>query len=435
MSALTLASLLKHGASDTLLPEDRARQARDAALALGIPGGGREDWLYTKMSGLLEESFLLEAPAGILDEAALQPLVPEGVDAYRIVFENGRMRNDLCRLEGLPEQVGIGSLAGMRRVAAEGHAEAAAMLERLDKLAGSGTRALSALNAGLAGDGIGIWLPDEMELDKPLLVVCVVSGAEQALLIQPRLLVVAGRNSSLTLVDSHGGPDAADYFSNAICEFFLDEGARVEHVRVQRDSRQARCVTGLFARVGAGADFRSHGFTFGGSQVRNESRVELVGPGAHGEINGLVLLASGEHVDNHTWFEHAEPDCTSRQLFKSVLDGDSTSIFSGRIHVHRKGQRTDAVQSGDAMLLSDRARSVARPQLEIYADDVKCTHGSTVGNLDETAMFYMRSRGIPADLARRILMHAFAAGLLSRLIDQDLARPLDRLITRTLAEA
>lgn len=436
MSAqLSLKELL--GRTGTDLPSwslpAAAQAARARALELGLPGGGHEDWRYTRMKDLMQEQYHAGLVIDEVCEEQLRALTPEGVEMHRLVIVNGNIRWDLSRIEGLPDGVGVGSLIGMREQAGQGNEAAAALIKRLDTLSQPRARAMTALNGGLAGDGIGLWLPDGVALKQPLHILSLVTGGSETILVQPRLLVVAGQDSRATLVESEGGPDAVRYLSNAVSEFQLDDGSNVEHVRVQRDSSQGRRVSGLFARLGERSEFRSHTFTFGGMQVRNESRVDLAGSNSHAEVNGLILLRGEEHVDSHTWFEHREPDCTSSQLFKGVLDGSSTSIFTGRIHVHQKGQRTDAVQSGDALLLSDRARSVARPQLEIYADDVKCTHGSTVGNLDETGLFYMRSRGIPADLGRRILMHAFASGLLGRLGNSGLAAPLDRLITRTLA--
>ncbi len=419
----------------SLLPAPVVDAHRQVALEKGLAIQDAEDWRYTRMPELLDEAFAAEAPQRRFSEEELKPLIPEGVEACRLVFVNGNFRADLSICSGLPEGLVMGSLKLLAERVASGDTQASRLFSEMDQLADAGNRSWSALNGALAGDGLGLLIPEGLRLERPIHVLHMVDAASAPLLVQPRLLVLAGADSHVTLVESHGGPDGTSYFANAVSEFQLAEGAFVEHVNIQRDSSHARRVTGLFARLASRAEFRSHSFTCGGQQIRNEVRVELAGENSLGEINGLSLISGSEHVDNHTWIEHRVADCKSRQMFKSLLGGESTSIFTGRIHVDQQAQRTDAVQAGDALLLSDRARSVARPQLEIYADDVRCTHGSTVGSLDETGMFYMRSRGIPQNLARRILMHAFASDLLGRLACHELAAPLDRLITRTLAES
>jgi Fe-S cluster assembly protein SufD len=292
----------------------------------------------------------------------------------------------------------------------------------------------SALNTALAGDAVGLWVPDGAKLERPLLVISLVLPGTQALLSQPRLLVVTGRESQASVMEAHGGFGNTPYFCNAVSEFHIGAGATFEHLRVQRDSPIGRRVSGAFMRLQAGARFRSHTFTTGGRSVRNEYGLELAGPKAWGEVNGLTLLRGESQVDSHTHIHHLVPDCESHQTFRTILSERSRGVFTGRIQVAQDAQRTDAVQSCSALLLSDSARAVARPQLEILADDVKCTHGATVGSLDPNSLFYLRSRGIPKNLARRLLIHAFCSDLLGRVRTSEMVNPLDRLVTRTLAE-
>lgn len=421
-------------AAPALLDGERRRAAAERFRELGLPTRRQEAWRYTDLGGLGGETFALPGedwPSPVA--AQLDALVPSGVDAHTLIFVNGLLRDDLSRVGDLPPGSGLGSLKGMARAAAEGVDGARAMLETLDRLAAENDGPFHALSSALAGEGCGLYLPDGAVLERPVQVIHLLLG-DQALLVQPRMLVMAGRGSRATVFESHGGREGSRTFCNSVAEFHLDEDAAVEHVRVQRDGPSGRRVCGLTARLAAGAEFRSHTFTLGGELVRNETRVKLEGPGARGEVNGLYLLKGESHVDNHTLIEHLSPDCTSGQVFKGVLDERSRGVFTGRILVAQDAQRTDAEQSSDSLLLSDKARGWTRPQLEIHADDVKCSHGATVGSLDEDSLFYLRARGIPGDLAKRLLIHAFASGLLGRVRTAPLLAPLDRLITRTLAE-
>ena len=434
-AARSLAGWLEDPPALAGLVEEPARAwlAR-GALERGWPGRGDEAWRYTSLAGLDEERFALAAESPAPTAAQLTALTPEGVLADRVVVVNGRIVPDLCEIGPLPEGAGFGSLRAMARAAREGVREAGLLLERLDSLCRPGERAFSALNSALAGDATGLWVPDGAHLERPLLVISLVLPGAETLLSQPRLLVVLGRESQASVMETHGGFGARPYLCNAVSEFHLGRGARLEHLRVQRDSAAGRRVSGAFLRLERDAQLRSHTFTVGGRLVRNEFRLELAEEGAEGEINGLALLREEAHADNHTLVEHLAPGCRSRQSFRSILAGRSRGVFTGRIRVATDALRTDALQNCAALLVSDEAQAVARPQLEILADDVKCTHGATVGSLDEGSLFYLRSRGIPRDLARRILIHAFCSGQLARVRTSEMVKPLDRLITRTLAE-
>ncbi|MFA7331159.1 MAG: Fe-S cluster assembly protein SufD [Candidatus Delongbacteria bacterium] len=413
--------------------EARARLAR-RALELGLPTARDEAWRYSRLEGLAEEELLLAGEGPAPTAPQLTALTPEGVRVDRVVVVNGRLMPELCEIGPLPAGVGFGSLRAMARAAQGGLKEAADLLERLDSLCRPDQRMFSALNTALAGDATGLWVPDGVRLERPLLVISLVLPGADALLTQPRLLVITGRESQASVMEAHGGFGPTPYFCNAVSEFHLGAGATLEHLRVQRDSPAGRRVSGAFLRVEAGAHLRSHTFTTGGRSVRNEFQLELAGAGARGEVNGLSLLSGESVVDNHTHVTHLAPDCESRQTFRSILAERSRGVFTGRILVARDAQRTDAVQSFAGLLLSDTARALARPQLEILADDVKCTHGATVGSLDPDSLFYLRSRGIPKALARRLLIHAFCSDLLGRVRTSEMVNPLDRLVTRTLAE-
>lgn len=421
-------------AQDGLLQEEARREVAHLARELGLPAVRNEAWRYTRLGDLEQELLHLDPDAPLPDETQLRALTPEGIALDRMVVVNGRLLPGLCRIGPLPDGVGLGSLRTMRRAAREGDKGASLLLEHLDQLSQPRQRVFSAINSALAEDACALWVPQGVRLPRPVLVISLVLPQVGPLLSQPRLLAVLSPESQATVLEAHGAFGDTPYLCNAISEFHVEAGARLEHVRVQRDSPAGRRISGAFLRLKTDARARSHTFTLGGRTVRNEVHLELVEPGASGEINGLGLLKGDSHLDNHTHVTHLAPDCHSRQGFRTILAERSRGIFTGRIQVTRQAQRTDAVQQCASMVLSSDARAVARPQLEIHADDVKCTHGSTVGSLDANSLFYLRSRGIPGDLARRILIHAFCSAQLGRVRTGELVNPLDRLITRTLAD-
>jgi Fe-S cluster assembly protein SufD len=328
-----------------------------------------------------------------------EALIPDGVETDQLVFVNGELREDLSSSD-LPDGM-------LRQTTPDGEKNGSC--------------------------GILIDVPDGYHLARPLHLVHHVLPGECPLQVYPRILVRAGAGSSLCIIESHGGPCDATYIATAQSRFFVGQGARVEHVRVQRDGNQAERQSTLSAEVEENGDFRSHTLTLSGSSVKNDASLSLLGPKAHGEINGLYILSGNSRTENLTHIAHRVPDCSSQQVFKGVLDERSQGLFQGRIYVAQDAQRTLAEQHSDAMLLANTARSQAVPELEIYADDVKCAHGATVGTLNEESLFYLRSRGLSKDLARRILIHAFAASLFSRIRTTQMIEPLDRLLTRSLA--
>jgi Fe-S cluster assembly protein SufD len=230
--------------------------------------------------------------------------------------------------------------------------------------------------------------------------------------VHPRTLIVAERHSKLTVVESFVGTGDASYFTNAVTEAELADGATVHHVRVQRESARAFHVGTVEARQGRDSHWVSFSFASGARLSRTNVYTALDGEGCGATLNGLYLLDGEQHLDVQTRIEHAQPNCYSRELYKGILDGASHGVFNGKVYVDPIAQKTDGKQTNNVLLLSERAQVDTKPQLEIFADDVKCTHGATVGRIDQTALFYMKSRGINNDLARRLLTYAFAAEVL-----------------------
>jgi Fe-S cluster assembly protein SufD len=343
----------------------------------------------------------------------------------RLVLLDGRAADERSPCGG----AWIGSLA---RALAEIPDLVRAHLEGLDH---ERATVFAALNGALLDVGAVIAVPDGLALDRTIHVVHATSAAAHPTACHPRTLVVLGRASRARLVESYVGPCGAVYFTNAVTEVVLGDGAQLDHCRVQAESDAAFHVSTTSSRQGRDSAYATHAVDLGGRLVRNDVVARLHGEGGTCQLDGLILTGAAQHVDNHTLLDHAMPHCGSRELYKTILDGSSRTVFNGRIIVREGAQKTDAKQSNPNLLLSPRALAQTRPQLEIYADDVKCTHGATVGRLDEEAIFYLRSRAIPREEARALLIRAFADEILERVPSDAVREHLQGEVARRLRAA
>jgi Fe-S cluster assembly protein SufD len=314
------------------------------------------------------------------------------------------------------------------------HAEPALLERRLGRVLREGN-AFAALNTAFLEDGAVVIVPAGVALEAPIHVVhhSTVTGAPSV--AHPRVLVVAGRNSQSTIVESYGGPAGETYFTNAVTEIALEDGAIVDHYKIQREGQAAFHMATLAVSQGRDARFSSHGITIGGALSRQEVDQRFTGEGGECVLGGLFLISRTQLADTHTRVEHAVPHCSSRQLYKGIVDGQARGVFVGRIYVAKDAQKTDAQQTNKNLLLSRQALVHSVPQLEILADDVKCKHGSTTGQLDPTALFYLRSRGIGEDAARSLLVYAFASDLVARIKVEALRTGLGRYLRERLPSA
>jgi Fe-S cluster assembly protein SufD len=288
--------------------------------------------------------------------------------------------------------------------------------------------AFAALNTAFLGDGLFIYLPPGAVVETPITLNFVAEPSHRPLAWFRRALVVAGRNSQATIVERYSGPPGTTYFTSAVTEIALDEGAIVDHYKVQQEGDGGFHVGTTQVRMGRSSNFASHNLAFGGRLTRNDINAYLGGEGSECTLNGLYLGGGEQLIDNHTRIDHAKPHCASHELYKGILDGKARGVFAGRIYVHPDAQKTDAKQTNQTLLLSDDAIIDTKPQLEIFADDVKCTHGATVGQLDAESLFYLRTRGIGKDEARALLTFAFANDVIGRIKIQSLRDELEQLL-------
>ncbi len=385
---------------------------------LGWPGRDQEYWRHTNFAPIINTRFT-ESQSAVVHSSALDAhRFSENEAAIELVFFNGFYQPHLSRLSpinGLTVQT-LG--AGGATSTGDDPADAALLERHLGQYASMESNPFAALNAGQFRDGAVIHVQRGVSIDKPIHVLFYASAAPDGspMINHPRLLVVAGEDAQLSLVESYvGDAGGGVYFTNAVTEISAGAGSFIDHCRLQREDAGALHVAGFEVDLQERANFISHAATLGGKLTRNNLNVILNGERAEATLNGLVVISGSQHVDNHTLLHHEKAHCPSHELYKHVLADRATAVFKGQIFVQKDAQKTDSKQSSKSLLLSDEATMNSQPALEIYADDVKCTHGSTIGPVDEEAVFYLRSRGISLDAARHLLTYAFAADITRRI--------------------
>jgi Fe-S cluster assembly protein SufD len=412
-----------NGEAQTPLHQKR-RAALERFAMLGLPTPRDEDWNYTNVAPILRHDFEPVGSQAVADTDAnaIAPYLFDGEGA-RLVLVDGHYAAHLSQTDGLPDGVQIQSL---RRLLAD---DPEALNDRLFELVDTDTQGFAALNGAFLRDGAVIRLAEGAQVEAPIHVLSLVSGGGA---VFGRTLLIAGAGSRATLVETHAGPDTAPYLDNAATEIWVGDSAQIDHIKVQREGAQGYHIGALGVHQADNCRFTSTCVTLSGKLVRNDLHSRLDGERVDSTLNGLYVLDGEEHADNHTLIEHIQPNCSSHEFYKGILDAGSTGAFRGKIHVHQAAQKTDAFQSNQNLLLSDRAEVFTQPQLEIYADDVKCSHGATIGQLNDEALFYLRARGLPADTARHLLTHAFALEVLERIRVDGLRTDLERLVVEKL---
>jgi Fe-S cluster assembly protein SufD len=405
------------------------REALDRFDRLGFPTTRDEDWRFTSVAPIAEARLALPrsgmTPATRGDVAARQWPGPR---AATLVFVNGRFVQGLSEAAGVPPGVCAGSLAD-----AIGHS-ADVVEAHLTRLSDNPPQAFTALNTAFVDDGAFVYVPDGMILEAPVHFLFLSAGGSDPVMVHPRVLVVMGVNSQATVVESYGASHEARYLTNVVTEIAAGRNSILHHYKVQDEAAASFHVGGMHVRAARDASVTCHSINLGGSLVRNDLRVALNGEGAECALNGVYLSDGARLVDNHTTIDHTQPNCVSRELYKGILADRGRAVFNGRIVVRPDAQKTDARQTSKALLLSADAQINTNPQLEIFANDVKCTHGAAIGQMDDEAMFYLRARGLgPAD-ARHMLIRAFAGEVLDRMSVAPLRARLEDELLRRLPE-
>jgi Fe-S cluster assembly protein SufD len=388
---------------------------------IGLPTVQHEDWRFTNVApvGRLPFKPLLELADVTIK---LEQFHFTALPSSRLVFVNGHFSARLSSILPQDNGVQIGSMA-----AALG-SDGMLLQKYLGRFAKADENGFSALNTAFFTDGAFIYVPAGKAVREPVHLLFISTAAEAGAAIHPRNLIIAERDTKLTVIESYVSTVQAGYVTNAIDEFVIGDNVSFEHCKFQDESRTAYHLATQHLHIGRGANVISHSFAFGAKLSRTNIRTALAGEGLDCILNGLYITRDEQLADHHMIVEHAKPHCNSHEYFNGILDDRSKGVFHGRILVQQEAQKTDAKQTNKNLLLSDDATANTKPQLEIYADDVKCTHGATIGQLNDESIFYLRARGIGADTARRILIHAFAGEIIDRVRCEPLREELDRLV-------
>jgi len=406
---------------------DWLKDLREGGIArfhdLGFPNMKQEAWRFTSVAPIAEGSFeLAKTPARIPTLEEIRPflLLEAG---YRLVFLDGFFQQSLST-PFFDDVQSLAHVVSHRQDLVRAH---------LGKYAATQERPFSALNTAFVSDGAFVHVPAKTTILEPIQLLFLASGSKPVV-AHPRNLVVVEREARASIVETYAALDEHSYWTNAVTEIVVADGARLDHHRVQREGHRAYHVATTQSHQGRDSTVNLHFVAFGGALARHDIGAVMAGPGGTLILNGLYLLAGAQHADHHTTIDHAADHCESHEYFNGVLDDKSRGVFTGRIVVRPGAQKTDSKQTNNNLLLSSNAHADSQPQLEIYADDVKCTHGSTVGPLDPRAMFYLESRGIGKDEARRLLTYGFAAEILGRMEVAPLRAQLDAIVRGRLAE-
>jgi Fe-S cluster assembly protein SufD len=385
-----------------------------------------EEWRFTNVAPIIKTQFRTSRATPSVTEADIEPFLFGDAGWSRLIFVNGRYNADLSKVSAALDGVRIGNLAEVTESDSE------LVREHLDRLATKYANAFSALNSAFIRDGLFIHVPNGMVIEEPVQVLYLSTGGDAPTVSYPRNLFVVGRGARIEIAESYVSLADGTYFTNGITEAVLGEGAILKRYKIQNESERAFHIESMIVHQERSSFFTSFSTSVGAGLSRNEVDIILDGEGSECVLDGLYIVNGARLADNHITIDHAKPNCNSHQVYKGILDGNGRAVFNGKIIVREDAQKTDAKQTNRNLLLSEGAVVDSKPQLEIFADDVKCTHGATVGQLDEDALFYMRSRGISQELARTLLTFGFAEDLVSRITLDPLRVHLEHLLMEKL---
>jgi Fe-S cluster assembly protein SufD len=385
---------------------------------LGFPSTRNEDWKYTDLSKVARTEYDRTSLVASFDKEVIQKHLGVELSGVSLFVVDGKVS---LPKEGMPSGLKISSLMAGTDLG---------MLQSLDRIADATNNPLVAFNSAFFEDVIGIEVSEGAKIETPINLVLINSGEEKTVRF-PRILVKLAADSEVTLSEIHIGVTSNDALSVSVTEVEVAEGARCEHVKLILEGQGATHLGHFAVKMAEKSFYRSHCLTFGGRLVRSEISPHLGGENIECHLQGLTVIGNDQHVDNHTVLDHANPNCHSDEMYKGVYDNKASGVFSGTIIVRKDAQKTDAIQSNRSILLSPTAKIETRPCLKIWADDVKCTHGATVGQLDEDSLFYLRARGIPADEARNMLLKAFMVEVIEKLPTPEIQKAVELRILRS----
>jgi Fe-S cluster assembly protein SufD len=398
---------------------------------LGFPTTKQEDWRFTNILPLAKTPFRHASKADLPEvrHDDIDKFVTIGASKSLLVFVNGYFSKSLSNLSALPKEVVAGSLA--ESVASHGED----IRRHLSRLLSLQSYPFAALNTAFIHDGAFIHVPRGSKVAVPIQLMFVSAASTEGNAVSyPRNLIVVDENASATVVESYVSLSEGVYFSNTATEVFVQKGSAVDYVKIQHESEKAFHVGTMQVEQSAQSRFTAFSLALGASIARNDINIAVNGEQCETMLDGLYIPTNDQLIDHHTFIDHAQPNCSSREIFKGIVSGSSRSVFNGKIFVRKEAQKTDSKQTNKNLLLSDKAIVDTKPQLEIFADDVKCTHGATVGGLDAASLFYVKSRGISEESARALLTVGFASEVTNYINDEAIRKHVDALIIARLQE-
>lgn len=411
-----------NGQSESFLNEIR-KEAMDRLSELEFPTNRNEEWKYTDVSPILKHNFIPAVNTTIPEftKEEIKKFLFHNFDYHLLVFVNGFFSSELSIISQLPKGVVVGSL---KKISKEDPELISRYVNKISKI----DNAFNALNTAYVLDGLVVIVPDGIAVEKPIQVLYLNTSENELVLSLPRNLIIAGKNSQVSVIANYSGFGDKLYFNNITTEIFVDEYAVVDLCKVQSENENSYHIEKVQAQQKKNSLFNHYNVTFGGAIVRNDINSLLDGENTETHYYGLYMANGKQHVDNHTFIDHAKPNCMSNELYKGILDDNSRGVFNGKIIVRQDAQKTNAYQQNKTILLSKSATIDTKPQLEIFADDVKCSHGATVGHLDEISEFYIRSRGVPQELAKSMLIRAFANDVIETIKIEPLKEQINHMI-------
>jgi Fe-S cluster assembly protein SufD len=399
---------------------DLRRRALDRFVSTGFPGPRLEAWKYTSVRPIVRREFSLSAETVHVDPDRVAGCLFPDMPCYLLVFVNGFFCDEMSEIPASLDiqplsRVLSGDAETIRPYMADGNGDEAAAFE--------------ALNTAFMQDGAFIRIERDASLDRPVhLLFLSDDGQERPSMTHIRNFIIAEPGSRATIIESYAGDESVTRFMTAVTDVMVEENAGIEHYRLQEEGLKSFHIGAIRVRQAGDSSYLSHNISLGAALARTDIRAEFTAGGADCSLNGLYVVGGRQHSDQHTRIDHAVPACTSREFYRGVVDGQGHAVFNGKLVVHDGAEKTDASQTNHNLLLSADAEVDTKPELEIYADDVRCTHGATIGQLDDESVFYLRSRGIGEELARSILTFAFADDVIRRMPLEPVRARLENII-------
>ena len=393
--------------------------------SIGFPNKKLENWKYTSLKNLLKNDFIvLPEINNLLEFKDIKKYLIDDIDSYKIIFVDGKYSSHLS--DTTHEGMDICILS-----AALSQSKYELLIENyFNKIANDD--GITSLNTAFSSEGAFIHIPKNKFVDKPIQIIHFSTGNESSLMFQPRNLIIVDENSQVQIIERHQSLSENKVFTNSVSEIYADKKSIIDYYKIQNDNLQASLIDNTYVDQQRNSSFTMHTFSFGNELVRNNLNISQNDQFIETTIKGVTIIGDKQHVDHNTLINHNKPNCNSHQDYKGIYDDKSTGVFNGQVMVKKVAQKTNAFQSNNNVLLSDQATINAKPQLEIYADDVKCSHGCTVGQLDKNALFYLKSRGIPEKEATALLMYGFANNILESVKIPEIKTRINHIIANKL---